>query len=165
MRTSIVFVSLSVLAACGGKSSPATTTGGGGGGAPAVGPAPGIHGCSFTTSDGYTFGPHRCDVIAGDPVRVEKLSGMELFSGTLAASGAGATLTAEGTCEPRSDTCGTSFVVELAREGDAWRGKVVTDGQDWWLAHATFEITDLAGYGGDSYGGDGYGGAMYGGGE
>ncbi len=34
---------------------------------------------------------------------------------------------------------------------------------DWWLAGATFEITDQSGYGGAGYGGDSYGGAGAGG--
>jgi hypothetical protein len=133
---------------CGGKANPASSGG-------ATAPAPsaasipdGIHGCTFTDTDGYTYGPHRCDVAEGT---IEKLSGMELFTGTLTPSGDGVLLEGLGAAP---------FTIELKREGAGWRGPVVLGkGGEWWLAGATFEITHDAGYGGDTYGGATYGGA------
>lgn len=153
-------LALATVGACGGKA-PSPAVGNAGGGAPAIAaPQPGIHACAFT-HEGYTYGPHRCDVVAGDPLRLDKLSGMELFTGTLAVSPDGLVLTGTGGCADMGTACGKPFTVTLTRDGDAWRGTVAADGSDWWLAGATFEITDQSGYGGAGYGGDGYGGAGY----
>jgi hypothetical protein len=153
-----------LLISCGGKSNPAPSNSGGGGGDTGAASAtipPGIHGCTFTDSDGYTYGPHRCDVAEG---KLDKLSGMELFTATTAASADGVVVTGTAGCEAMNTGCDVPFTITLKREGAGWRGPVVVDGgADWWVNGMTFEITDAAGYGGDAYGGDAYGGAAYGG--
>lgn len=141
------------LAACGGKAPPpapaANTVGPDT--AAAGAPAAGIHGCQFV-HEGYTYGPHRCDVIAGEPLRLEKLSGMELLSATLQPTADGLVVNATGGCGDMSTACKLPITGTLVRDGDTWRGAVKADG-DWWLNGATFELTDAAGYGGDTYGG------------
>lgn len=140
-----------LLISCGGKANPAPS-GGGDTAATAATIPPGIHGCTFTDSEGYTYGPHRCDVAEG---KLDKLSGMELFTATTATTADGIVVTGTAGDVP--------FTMTLKREGAGWRGPVVVDGSaDWWVNGMTFEISDAAGYGGDAYGGDGYGGATYG---
>lgn len=141
------------LAACGGKSKPPA---GGGTEPPAAAAIPdGIHGCQFVV-DGNPFGPHRCD-IAG--ATLDKRSGMELFSGTLAATADGVVLTATATCTDTTEGCNEPFTVTMKKDGGTWRGPVAAqEGSTWWLANATFEIDDAAGYGGEGYGGATYGG-------
>lgn len=142
----LAFVAL-LLAACGGKSKSAE--------APhneALSSLPaGVHGCSFT-AEGTTYGPHRCDVADGSPRTIEKLSGMELLTGSIAGTGDKLTISATGGCAELGTACEQPFTIELTRNGDAWSGPV-TGASDWWLNGATFEITDAAGYGGDAYGG------------
>jgi hypothetical protein len=144
-----------LLVACGGKSPP-PAGGGGSTEAPAAAAIPaGIHGCQFVV-EGYAYGPHRCD-IAGS--QFDKLSGMELFSGTLAETADGVVLTAKATCSDMATACDETFTVTMKKEGASWRGPVAAqEGSTWWLAGATFEVDHPAGYGGE-----GYGGAMYGG--
>lgn len=142
--------SLLLLAACGGKTTPPTGTASEGG--PSI-PA-GIHGCAFIL-DGVTYGPHRCDVAAGT---LDKLSGMELFAGTLAETPDGVLLTGKGACTEMATACDQTFTVTMKKDGASWRGPVqAPEGSTWWLAGATFEVNHAAGYGGDGYGGAAYG--------
>lgn len=141
-------------AACGGTSTGATGPG-------ARSPIPiGIHGCHFVVG-GETYGQHRCDVVAGDAVQLDKRSGMETFTGTLEVVGDVLRLSADLACGAVAEQCGQSFSVDLKKEGKAWKGQVVpaaaveTEGAsagEWWLAGSTFEIDAAAGYGGETYG-------------
>ncbi len=141
-----------LLLACGGKSPPPGGGGGDeGGGRLAQKIADGIHGCTFKDREGYEYGPHRCDVVPGEPRMLEKKSGMELFSGTMTESAASIVVDGKGD--------GFAFTIKLTREGDTWSGPVeVAEGSDWWLDGATFAISQAADYGGDTYGGAAYGG-------
>jgi hypothetical protein len=142
-----------LVASCGGKAAPA---GGSTTAAPAASALPaGIHGCAFTV-DGETYGPHRCDIAEG---RIDKLSGMELFTGTFTESADTLTVTAKGTCSDMGTNCDGPFTLTLTHAGSSWTGPVSGAKPDWWLASATFSVTDAADYGGDTYGGAGYGGA------
>lgn len=164
---SISLGALLALASCGGKSPPPAGGGGGGddpGGRMAAKIPDGIHGCTFKDDEGFEYGPHRCDVVAGEPRRLEKKSGMELFSGTMSESAEGIVVDGRGVCGEMSEGCDIAFTIKLTREGGTWSGPVVVaEGARWWLDGATFSITDAADYGGDTYGGAAYGGAAYGG--
>ncbi len=150
----IVPLLLSSLAiSCGGKAPPAAggpvaNTGGETDTVPA-----GIHACQFVL-EGNAYGPHRCDVAAGTPIKIDKVSGMEPFSGTITKAAAGLELTAAIGCGDMSVACHQAFTVVLIKDGDTWRGPVVASGGEpgWWLAGATFELVDSAGYGGATYG-------------
>ncbi|HVV84191.1 MAG TPA: hypothetical protein VHE35_14060 [Kofleriaceae bacterium] len=160
MKHTVTFTSLLVvaLAACGGKSKPAVANGGGGGaGVLAVG----THACHFVVN-GEAYGEHRCDVVAGAPIQLQKLSGMETFNGTLTASGGNLQLAGEMGCGDMVAKCQQAFTVDLKRDGAGWSGTVTPKGGadasagagagDWWLSGATFEVDDAAGYGGEPYG-------------
>jgi len=142
---------VALLAACGGKAAPAGTVGNASTAASVV-PA-GVHACQFIV-DGQAYGPHRCDVTPGATLKLDKVSGMEQFSATLAESPDGLTLTGEIACTDMTTGCHQAFTAVLKKEADAWRGAVTAVGgaADWWLAGATFELTDAAGYGGATYG-------------
>ncbi|MEZ4401435.1 MAG: hypothetical protein R3B06_15525 [Kofleriaceae bacterium] len=146
-----------LVTSCGGAAKPTSIVGNTG--AAGMMPAAGMHGCQFV-ADGVAYGPHRCDVAPG---RLDKLSGMETFAGTLTPAGDGVQLSATLDCGPMATACGQTFTVALRREGDTWRGPVTASDSGWFLAGSTFEITDAAGYGGAGYGGAGYGGYGYGG--
>ncbi len=148
---------LALAVACGGKAAPGTGTVGNtadpAAAATAVVPA-GIHACQFIVN-GETYGPHRCDVAAGSPATIDKRSGMEPFTGTLAASADGVMLTATIGCGDMTMTCDVPFSAALVHDGDTWRGPVVPaqgGGGEWFLDGATFELTDAPGYGGATYG-------------
>ncbi len=145
-----------LVVSCGGKANPAPSNSGGDPVAAGAAIPAGIHGCTFTDAEGYTYGPHRCDVGSG---KLDKLSGMERFTATTAASGDDVVVTGQAGCGDMNTGCNVPFTVTLKREGAGWRGPVVVEGEtDWWVKGMTFEITDAAGYGGDSYGGATYGG-------
>jgi hypothetical protein len=159
LELGLSFMAVAVAAACGGKSTSPTgvgNTGGGGEPAAATMPSVGIHACWFTES-GQPYGEHRCDVTAGEPMHLDKVSGMETFEGTLASGADGVVLTGTIGCGEMATACKQTFTVNLTRTDDVWSGQV-RPVEEWWLKGATFSITHQAGYGGDSYGGDTYGG-------
>lgn len=157
MKHTVTFASLfsiavvGALAGCGGKSKAAVGNAAGGAGA-ALLPV-GIHACHFIVG-GEPYGEHRCDVTAGDPVRLDKVSGMEAFGGTLAPMGTGLHLTAGMGCGPMVTVCDQQFSVMLEKTDGGWSGAVVPKDTTapWWLAGSTFVIDDATGYGGATYG-------------
>ena len=146
------FMTAALVAGCGGKST--ATVGNVAGGGASASPIPaGIHGCHFV-ADGFAYGEHRCDIVVGPDLRIEKLSGMETFAGTLAPTAAGVRLTAAMACGEMDTACRESFSVDLHKTDGGWSGAVVPDdaNSDWWLSGATLEVNDAAGYGGEPYG-------------
>lgn len=156
MKLALASLSLltSTLLACGGKSTPAVGNAGGNGGTTATAAIPlGIHGCHFVIGTDE-FATHRCDVVEGDPLILEKVSGMETFSATIETTNDGVRLQGAMGCGPMVDKCNQTFSADLRKQGSAWVGEIVPQGHDgpWWLAGATFHIDDAAGYGGATYG-------------
>lgn len=153
LATASVSIVASALLACGGKSTPAvgnsSSTGGGGDAMIPVG----IHACHFVIN-GDSYGTHRCDVVDGAPLVLEKLSGMETFTATIASTHYGARLDGAMSCGEMVDKCAQTFSAELRKQGSAWVGEIVPQGHDgpWWLAGATLHVDDAAGYGGATYG-------------
>jgi hypothetical protein len=113
----------------------------------------GIHGCHFVV-DGTAYGQHRCDVVVGDALHLDKLSGMEVFAGTLEAIDGVLRLSADMACAAGVEECMQPFTADLKRDGGTWKGQVTSTGGDpaWWLNNSTFELEDAAGYGGATYG-------------
>ena len=146
----LVCCALAALASCGGKSNAPTAQVGGA----AAGPvAAGIHACHFVI-DGEPYGQHRCDVSAGDSLRLQKASGMETFDGTLTPMDGGLHLTAKTQCAEDVVPCEHAFEAHLKQDGGAWKGEVQRTGgpENWWIAGATFVLDDSTAYGGQHYG-------------
>lgn len=149
---------LLILAACGSKSAPSPTIGNNAGSGTPEQTAipPGDYTCRFSDSSG-PYDAYRCQVGAGATPSIEKVGGMERFTGTLSPSGHDLTIEGVALCDDGSSSCQFKFTGTLTFEDNGlWKGTLAGP-SEWWLNGGQLELSYDPDGSGLGYGGAGYG--------